>query len=160
MDRDMGKLSRTDPGIPGTARYRRIWELKGKTQGALAKLCKPPLSQPGINQFECAKSRLTCRQAKRMAPAYFPDLCNSGHAEKQHEAYLRIWQLWFESVKAYGSETLKREAEELSAHIGASMWELPRSGLFAPQMREIPEGMAEECAKLLQEVQPPQCLTA
>ncbi len=97
----------------------------------MALACRPVTSQAAIHQFEFAATPLTWAQAKRLAPAYFPELWDRRHKERQQEAILKVWQLWFASAGAYGSPAIRSQAEEMSKHLGATIWELPSAGLFA-----------------------------
>lgn len=96
-------------GVPGTATYRRMWEMRGLSQKAMGRACLPKMAQPHISQFERGQRRLSWKMAKRLAPAYYPEEWNNN----QHFAQILIWRLWFNNVAAYGTAEMKRIASDL-----------------------------------------------
>ncbi len=152
-----------DWGVRGTARWRRMCDLKGVSQTTIAKLCKPATQQPAINRFENAKDALTWERARQLAPAYFAELWNSRDPERQALAVNGVWKLWFANVAAYGSAAMKQAARDLQANWTEYPWEEPATGLFADQapkerlavkvQRMIEEQAAERAELEMQEMQ-------
>lgn len=124
--------------MPGTARYRRLYEMQGVTQRQIAKAATPKLTQAAVSQFELGQIRMTWKLARRLAPAYFAEL--SG--QNAHHAQLSVWRLWFRNVEFYGEAEMKRFATEMQKKVGRDIFtiaeELPLFAAAQPAARVKP----------------------
>lgn len=111
----MSRLSNLDPGVPGTARWRRIVELEGITQEALGLRMHPPVEhQATISLFEVGAVLFSWAKAQQYAPGYFAEL----FARDRQEAKRAMWRLWFANVEAFGKPAMKALAARLKEKMG------------------------------------------
>jgi hypothetical protein len=103
-----------DMGARGTSRWIRMVLLKGASQVAMGRECRPKLPQASISQFDRAETRMTWQMARRLAPAYAAEKA----AQDLEEGARDVWQIWFVNVEAYGTPDMKRQAKAIRDAFG------------------------------------------
>lgn len=107
----MGARRRSDPGLPGTARWLRRFAFNGITQRDFARLCG--LRQAQVSAFERGRAWLTDAMARRIAQA-FPEF-----QQDPDRARLRVYRVWLANVEAAEGQdaAFLREARDYVARV-------------------------------------------